>query len=346
MPHFRHAFLNTRVMEVNARGGRTPDVDWRSMYGWILVGGQAMDRGFTVEGLTVTYMPRGVGVGNADTIQQRARFFGYKRSYLGYCRVYLEQGTLSAFQNYVAHEEDIRGQLLRFQDSERPLNEWKRAFVMDRNLSPCRNNVLEFDYMRGRFSDDWVNPRVILVSDDVLEANRAVVAAFGGDLVFVEDDGNPNRTDTQRHLVCHRVPLSRVVEELLVRMRITGTTDSQRNTGLLLQLSKALENDPDEVCSIYRMSGGRRRQRGVDDDGEVTNLYQGEAPVHPRDRRGEVYPGDRNIRGDNEEVAIQIHTLDLTRDGHTVAEDVPVLAVWVPARLARGWIAQEDQPRP
>ena len=199
---------------------------------------------------------------------------------------------------------------------------------MDRNLSSCRNNVLEFDYMRGRFSDDWVNPRVILVSDDVLEANRAVVAAFGGDLVFVEDDGNPNRTDTQRHLVCHRVPLSRVVEELLVRMRITGTTDLQRNTGLLLQLSKALENDPDEVCSIYRMSGGRRRQRGVDDDGEVTNLYQGEAPVHPRDRRGEVYPGDRNIRGDNEEVAIQIYTLDLTRDGHTVAEDVPVLAVW------------------
>src|SRR5262249_53386816 len=48
-PHFRHAFLNTRVLEVNAREGRTPEVDWRSMYGWILVGGQAMDRGFTVE---------------------------------------------------------------------------------------------------------------------------------------------------------------------------------------------------------------------------------------------------------------------------------------------------------
>ena len=81
VPSVRFAFRNTRVLEVNARGGRTPPVDWRSAYGWILVGGQAMDRGFTVEGLTVTYMPRGIGVGNADTVQQRARFFGYKRRY-------------------------------------------------------------------------------------------------------------------------------------------------------------------------------------------------------------------------------------------------------------------------
>jgi hypothetical protein len=345
-PHFRYAFLNTRVLEVNAREGRTPDVDWRSMYGWILVGGQAMDRGFTVEGLTVTYMPRGIGVGNADTIQQRARFFGYKRSYLGYCRVYLEQGTLSAFQSYVQHEEDMRGQLQTVQDTGQPLNEWKRAFVMDRNLSPCRNNVLEFDYIRGRFADDWVSPRVVLGSDSAIADNRHAVAQFIGTLQLAPDEGHPDRTDIQRHTVCRNVPLLRAVEDLLVPMRITGTTDSQRNTGLLLQLSKALEDDPDEACTVYRMSGGARRERGVDDSGEVTNLYQGEVPVYPRERRGEIYPGDRAIRDPSDNVSIQIHTLDLTRDGAVVAENVPVLAVWVPARLARGWIAQEGQPMP
>ena len=52
-----------------------PEIRWQTEYAWILVGGQALDRGFTVEGLTVTYMPRGLGVGNADTVQQRARFF-------------------------------------------------------------------------------------------------------------------------------------------------------------------------------------------------------------------------------------------------------------------------------
>jgi hypothetical protein len=130
-------------------------------------------------------------------------------------------------------------------------------------------------------------------------------------------------------------------------MRITGTTDSQRYTGLLLQLSKALEDNSDEICSVYRMSSSVKRRRGIDENGEVTNLFQGEAPVNPRERRGEVYPGDRAIR-DDETVTIQVHTLDLTREeegrgGATVKKNVPIIAVWVPARLARGWINQ-DQP--
>jgi hypothetical protein len=109
-----------------------------------------------------------------------------------------------------------------------------------------------------------------------------------------------------------------------------------------LQLSKALEANPDEVCTIYRMSGGRRRQRGIDGDGEVLNLYQGAAPVQPRELRGSVYPGDQAVR-DDDNVSIQIHTLDLTREGAVAAENVPVIAVWVPARLGRAWIAQEPQ---
>lgn len=78
------AIGHTQVREVNARPGvdRTDwATEWGQSYSWILVGGQNLDRGFTVEGLTVTYMPRDLGTAQADTIQQRARFFGYKRSY-------------------------------------------------------------------------------------------------------------------------------------------------------------------------------------------------------------------------------------------------------------------------
>jgi hypothetical protein len=333
---------------VNAAGGRTPPVDWRGAYGWILVGGQAMDRGFTIEGLTVTYMPRGIGVGNADTVQQRARFFGYKRRYLGYCRVYLEQGTVTAFQSYVEHEEDIRRQLSEFQDNGRPLNDWKRAFILDTALRPCRNNVIDFDFMRGRFSDEWVAPRVILSSSSVVQANRNTVASFIQGLEFIDNGGHPDRTDAQRHQVCEGVSLRDVLERLLIQMRITGTTDSQFYTGLLLQLSKALEDDPDEICMVYRMCPVERRRRGVDENGEVTNLFQGAAPVQPLERRGEVYPGDQAIR-DDDRVTIQIHALDLTpkEEGRgtrrVLMENVPVIAVWVPARLARGWLNQ-DQP--
>src|SRR5262249_42263439 len=110
------ALRNTTVIEFNTRGRpKTPEINWRNAEGWILVGGQAVDRGFTVDSLTVTYMPRGMGTGNADTLQQRARFFGYARArgYFGLCRVYLEQAMRTAYEDYVEHEELMRGELRR-----------------------------------------------------------------------------------------------------------------------------------------------------------------------------------------------------------------------------------------
>ena len=156
---------------------------------------------------------------------------------------------------------------------------------------------------------------------------------------FVANEGHPDRTDTQRHEVAIGLSLRDVMERLLIPMRITSSRDSQQITGLLLQLSRALERDPDEPCTVYRMSPVTGRERGVDASGKVTNLFQGQAPVNPPARRGEVYPGDQAIREDDQ-VSVQIHVLDLTRDGAVVRENVPVLAVWVPARLAVGWIDQ------
>jgi hypothetical protein len=128
LPYLKAATKSTVITLVNAVGGKTPQINWKHDYSNILVGGEVLNRGFTVEGLTVTYMPRGRGVGNADTIQQRARWFGYKAGYLGFCRVYLAPQTLSAYRNYVTHEEDIRDKLQKHQEEDRPLYEWRRAF--------------------------------------------------------------------------------------------------------------------------------------------------------------------------------------------------------------------------
>ncbi len=345
IPSFRLVFRHTRILEVNARSGATPRVDWRNAYGWILVGGTAMDRGFTVEGLTVTYMPRGIGIGNADTVQQRARFFGYKRQYLGYCRIYLDQITIDAFRNYVEHENEMRSQLQEFQNSQRPLNEWKRNFILDTSLSPCRRNVLEFDYVRGNFASNWVSSRVVLASDDIMKMNRAVVDAFLQGKNFVDDPGDDRRKPFQKHRVCFNVPLRQTLEELLLKIRITGSTDSQNYLGLLLQFSKTLEDNPNEACAVYCISPSERRKRDTNDNGEIANLYQGAYPVQPLNQRGEIYPGDMAI-GRGENVAIQIHRIDLTKNrSEVIATDVPVLAVWVPERFARGWVVQ-DQGQP
>ena len=112
--------------------------------------------------------------------------------------------------------------------------------------------------------------------------------------------------------VCREVPLRDAIKQLLVRMRINDIADSQRNTGMLLQLSLAQESNPNEICTVYRMSPRRTgRSRSVKENGKIgAYLFQGAAPVNPPERRGEVYPGDPAIR-DDDTITVQIHMVDL-----------------------------------
>ncbi len=339
-----YSIRQTMVLEVNARP-TTPQPDWRD-YSWILVGGQAMDRGYTVEGLTVTYMPRDMGVGNADTIEQRARFFGYKRRYIGYCRVFLESGVRDAFQFYVEHEADIRRRLAEHRDTGRPLSEWRRAFFMDSNLRPTRRQVLDLDYRQDTVSDDWFWPKVPHGTAELLDANRATVRNFIERVTWAESPGDPRRTPEQIHLVAEDVPLRLAYEELLIPLRLTEARDSQIFTGLLLQVKAYLDNHEDAACTIYQMSQGQSRLRSVNDNDEIPTLFQG-ANYADAAHTDPIYPGDereRGLRG----VTIQIHTLEVRKGGQgprgqgpLIANDVPAVAVWIPQDMARDWLVQE-----
>jgi len=186
-------------------------------------------------------------------------------------------------------------------------------------------------------------PKAVYASDAVRDHNREVVEEYLGDVEMTPDEGHDDRTTAQRHYVRRFVRLQDVVERLLVRLRITDGMDSERNTGLLLTLRNALEDNPDAEATLFQMSPGASRRRGVTSRGEIVNLFQGEYPVNPPARRGTVYPGDRRIR-DSERVTVQIHRLVLTQDGCDIAEDVRVVAVWVPQHLALPWLSQA-QPR-
>lgn len=333
------AFRKTKIEQVNARAGQTPEIDWSQSYGWILVGGQAMDRGFTVEGLTVTYMPRGPGMGNADTVQQRGRFFGYKQRYLGFCRIYLEQDALNAFEDYVAHEEDMRRQLQDVQRSGQPLSAWKRAFVLSPDLQACRRNVINYDYVRGNYSDQWFYPGIAEAPDEVLDANRATTAQFLAGIALEVDPDLASREAAQRHKVARGLSLAQVVSDLIVPFRVTGASDSRNLVGLMLQLSKALEDNGEERCTVYHVSPEFARSRTIDANGKINELFQGATRLASG---GYSYPGDAAFR-DDDTVTIQVHTLQLRRGDAVVVENVPVIAIWIPRRLEVDWVSQHQR---
>ncbi|MFL5614840.1 MAG: Z1 domain-containing protein [Gemmatimonadaceae bacterium] len=361
MPSREHVFemlpwavAMTVVLEVNARAGQTPKPQWNSNYSHILVGGQAMDRGFTVEGLTVTYMPRGLGVGNADTIQQRARFFGYKRPYLGYCRVFLERASISAYRRYIEHEEDVRRRLLAHRETGEPLSSWKRTFYLDKKLKPTRASVLELDYFRGSsVAKEWFTPDKpyagVGSNDDPVAANRSVIKTLRASLQgnLREDTGSSDRTDYQRHFVAE-VKLRQIFEQCLLRLRFTDPSDAQEFTVLQILLAELLDRDETQKCTVYLMSKGLARERTVDEDGNIKNLFQGAAPSKPETEVGRIYAGDRKLASKTVPT-LQIHLLNVyesappgsPREQATLlASEVPTVAVHLPLGIAEDLLIQ------
>ena len=327
-----HHISNTAVEQLNSRAGSS--VDWNSNYSFILVGGQAMDRGFTVEGLTITYMPRSKGVGNADTIQQRARFFGYKKDFLGHCRVYLDAENQHLFSEYVNHEQDIRKKLAEHKLSGQHLNEMERRFVLDEMFKLTRKNVLSEDLTRTTFGNRWVRTKAPHDNKIIIESNREVYNNFLSKYkdLFKEDTGHKDRTDEQKHLVA-KIPLKDLFMDLLNGLKFTRQSDSTVYTSLKSVIDLYTDEFPPEDSFVYLMNKGNSRIRSFNDKkDEIKELFQGKNP-----RTGEViYPGDEKIKSEDS-VTVQIHNLDF-RD--TDLKNIISIAVWVPARLSQSLISK------
>lgn len=315
----RHAINTTVIQSLNSNEGNKTIVDWRNNYSFILIGGQAMDRGFTVEGLTITYMPRSVGTGNADTIQQRARFFGYKENYLGYCRVFLDQRALTTYIKYVEHEEDMRKRLTDHKAEGKNLNDWYREVFLSSDLNLSRTSVFSKDFERTVLGGEWNFIR--MPQHSYVESNRKILENFTSQNVFEQNKNLPSLN----------IRLDKVYKELVSLLRYDSPADLADYSSLLYLLAQHLESEPDEFCTLFLMSEiGDARERSLNENDYINQLFQG---------RNANYPGDREILGTG--ITFQIHILNLLKNSKVVASDAVVLAAYIPEELGKDIIRWE-----
>ena len=147
------------------------EIDWEEDIAHILIGADMLNRGFTVEHLSMTYMPRSTkGRATADTIEQRCRFFGYKMKYADVCRVYLPQKSIQEYNDYVDHEEVLRS-TLRQCSSLKELS--LHSMQIANTLNPTRTNILSKKLIRSRLFG-WRQ----MISVDYISHNNKVVSQF------------------------------------------------------------------------------------------------------------------------------------------------------------------------
>jgi hypothetical protein len=331
------AVESTAIMEINTRQkARIPSIDWKGEYSWILVGGIGLDRGFTVEGLTVSYMPRSTGVGNADNIQQRARFFGYKRKYVGLCRIYLTTENTDAFTDYVKHEESIRTSIKRNLAEGKSLKDWRRTYFLDQSLRPTRSSVILLEMYQSRGDGGWIFPAHPHEDSEILSENREVAKEALHAFEFVRY-AEPGWNDKQAIPAFSDSLKIADVLPFFGKIRYKWPDDNLQHSSLMMMLGRLVSEDPEATCSFYVFSGpwsGVPAIRTLNDEtpAKIKNLFQGS-------NARTNYPGARSLISEDH-VTFQLHRYDVqTENKRRTLKDVPVFAVHFPDSLIeRVWI--------
>ena len=112
------------VVQINSQSDDILDYD-RHENGWnvIVVGGAAISRGITLEGLNVSYFTRVAKIPTSDTLIQMGRWFGYRKGYEDLWRVYVPKTLHILFRQFSFTMEKARERFHELsEDGRRPID--------------------------------------------------------------------------------------------------------------------------------------------------------------------------------------------------------------------------------
>lgn len=273
------------------------EIDWSNATSHILIGAEMLNRGFTVEGLMVSYMPRySVGKSNADTIQQRCRFFGYKRNYLDSCRVYLPNDSIVEYCEYVEHEEIMRTNL-----QKSSLAEFEQILILDKTLNATRNNILSVDLVKSKLNG-WRQLNAL----QHIEENTLFVKDFLDNHTF--KNFHDYKTADRNHRYA-KLDIKQVIE-FLKDFKLSNMPDALRKSSTIQYLRYLADKKGIKHAYIFEMAfavekGRERSLEGASGQLKINNIFSGRSTSGTT-----IYPGDKGIKFEDS-ICIQIHKIKL-----------------------------------
>jgi hypothetical protein len=190
----------SRVLVVNgAPGSETPDFDRHPIWK-IICGGAKLSRGYTVEGLTVSYYRRRTNA--ADTLMQMGRWFGFRKGYNDLVRLFIGRaepvgrtGTIDLYEAFEAvcrDELEFRSQLRRYSATsgeEKITPKQVPPLVPAHLLRPTSSNKMynakiAFMNLGGQYKEPTLAP----TDSDAAEHNDKLMRALlkGADIKLME----------------------------------------------------------------------------------------------------------------------------------------------------------------
>jgi len=159
------------VRVVNSDRDEAPDFSAGPIWN-IIVGGNKLSRGYTIEGLTVSFYRRVAN--NADTLMQMGRWFGFRPGYRDLVRVFLgvrdgrqsDVDLVALFKDVCLMEDRFRNEIERYRlrpGVERITPEQVAPLVfVTGNIPPTsRNKMFHARLVSKNFGGDWSMPTLM-----------------------------------------------------------------------------------------------------------------------------------------------------------------------------------------
>jgi Z1 domain len=301
----------------------------------IVIGGNMLGRGLTISGLAVTYITRRAqNDTQADTLEQRARWFGYKEEYLDVCRIFLADNLRDNYTELLRHEDDFWASLQRLQSQGLSIRDWPRVFSLDmsgQGLRPTRPSVASY---RQFEVGGWTRTTQLVLDRAAAANNIQRVTGF-----FAANPGVIQRYGRLSHRLLTDSPTGLVISDLLSGLQMSGS--NWENDYVIHYLGRLLLSGDLMNLDVLLMEDGRPRERSEAAPGRY-NIFSGRDPGRdPSDP--DFYPGDENFHGGR--VQLQVHIIRANVPGQSTPVDTVALALFIPPgnpRLDPNFVVRDE----
>ena len=202
---------------------------------FIVIGGATLSRGLTLEGLVCSYFLRSSNAG--DTLMQMGRWFGYRRGYELYPRIWMTDKSKEQFEFLSSLDSELRETI---KDMEMK-NQSPLSFGIKVKNSPSYNflRVTSNNKMQGSKEHDLdfsgLASQIVLYENDplILEKNLQVATDFLSDL------GEPCLLDNEKkfksNIVFRDVSFDVIKKKFLAHYHIYSKSRALNNLDSLIQ---------------------------------------------------------------------------------------------------------------
>lgn len=264
----------------------------------ILVGGNMLGRGLTINRLILSYIYRDSKKPAIDTMYQRCRWFGYKFNYFDVCKVYMTETLRDKFCSIVDHENNLWISLEAFLESNTDIKKFKRIFSLDNeDLILTRKTVADTIVLKSITGGHKQDLRIDITEEEK-NNNKELYKLFFDEFEkkgkYVDFDNSNNHR--QQHLL---VELKYTVFYEKFLKRFIFSDKSQFNSVVFGKLISEIEKNIREdkiLIMIMRPKFCEVRETLDSTETSLKNLFQGRnlntnftGDRHPIDITGKVY---------------------------------------------------------